>query len=127
MKEQKKEILIILKNFIDKYSLEGELDKVCEYIKSLPSKAMELNNELKQAHKFLIKRDTESYYGEDGYYEVFHLHCYRWETDDEFTARIELNKKKSKAAKEREKHKKEIKLKREKTLYENLKKKFEDI
>lgn len=126
----KKEILMELNGFVDKYSLEGSLGKVVEYIKNLPSEAIErypLNNELKKAHRFSIRHDSESDYGEEGYHDVYHLQCYRWETDTELATRIELNKKQSAAAKEREKNKKEGKLKREKTLYENLKKKFEGV
>jgi len=127
MKNDKKELLIELDGFVDKYQLEGEISKVAEYIKSLPSLAKERyrqNNELQNSHRFSIRHDTESDY-DGGYNDIFHLQCFRWETDDELAARIELSKKQSAAAKEREKNKKEGKLKREKTLYENLKKKFE--
>ncbi len=125
----KKEILIELNGFVDKYQLEGDISVVSDYINSLPTLAKDAypqNNELQNAHRFFIQHDTESDY-DGGYSDVFHLHCYRWETDIELAARIELNKKLSVAAKEREKNKKEGKLKREKTLYENLKKKFEGI
>jgi hypothetical protein len=125
----KKEILIELNEFVDKYQLEGDISVVADYINSLPTLAKDRypeNNELQNAHRFVIRHDTESdYYG--GYNDIFHLQCYRWETDAELASRIELNKKRSAAAKEREKNKKEGKLKREKTLYENLKKKFEGV
>jgi len=123
----KKEILIELNEFVDKYQFEGSISDVVNYINSLPELAKNrypLNGELNAAHRFSIRHDTESDF-DGGYNDVFHLQCYRWETDDELAKRIELSKKQSAAAKEREKNKKEGKLKREKTLYENLKKKFE--
>ena len=129
-KIEKKELMVELNDFVDKYQLEGSIDSVLEYVKSLPQIAKDRypqNNELQNAHRFAIRHDTESDYGEDGYHDVFHLQYFRWETDAELEARIELSKKQSAAAKEREKNKKLGKEKREKTLYENLKKKFEGL
>ena len=125
----RKEILMELNNFIDSGYFEGDLNKIIEKVKDIPTKlwaAYPLNMEYKRAHRFSIRQDTEYGYGDDGYHDVYILQCYRWETDEEMKNRIELNKKQSAAAKERELKKKEAAAKREKTLYESLKKKFEN-
>ena len=114
--------------FFSKYDLEGDIEKVSEFIKTIPDRLKEsypLNNELKTAHRFAIDINTESDYGSDDSYDVYIVHAFRWETDEELKSRVALNKKKSAEAKERAKKQKEAKEKREKTMYEILKKKFE--
>jgi len=124
----KKEILMPFSGFFSRYDLEGDIEKVSEFIKNIPNKLKEiypLNKELQSAHRFAINTDSESDYGSDYSYDIYIVQAFRWETDEEFKARIELNKKQSAAAKERAKKQKEAKEKKEKTMYETLKKKFE--
>lgn len=125
----RKEILMELNSFIDNEYFEGALDKIVEKIKNIPTKlwaAYPLNVEYKRAHRFSIRCSSECNYGDDGYHDVYILQCYRWETDEEMKNRIELNKKQSEEAKNKELKRKEAAAKREKTLYESLKKKFKD-
>lgn len=125
---EKQEVLMEFGGFVDKYSLEGDIIKVAEYIKSLPAKVLEqypLNNDLKNAHRFSIRVGTETEYYSSDSHDVYDLLCYRWETDEELAKRLSVNLIKSEAAKRAAITKSEAKIKREKTLYENLKKKFE--
>lgn len=126
---EKREIMIEVNNFIDKSTFEGRLDDVINNIQQLPGKLISyypLNNEFKNCHRFSIKQDTEYEYGDNGSHDVYHLQCWRWETDEEVTKRIEKSKKASDSAKKAAITKQLAKEKREKTLYENLKKKFEN-
>jgi hypothetical protein len=127
----KKEILMELNGFVNKYDFEGDINEVVEKIKTIPARLLDtypLNMEYKKAHRFSIRQDTESadYYSNDTV-DIYILQIYRWETDEELKNRLELNKKQSAAAKEREFKKKEAAAKREKTIYESLKKKFEGV
>lgn len=128
MKNKKKEIMLELNNFVDKYQFEGNIIDVVNYVKCLPQIAKDRypeNKNLDNAHKFAIRHDTDY----DGYesHDVFHLQYFRWETETELKARLSQSKKMSVAAKNREKNKKLAKEKRELTLYKNLKNKFEKL
>lgn len=127
--DDRREILIELKNIIDKYNFEGDINKVAEYIKSIPKKLKAdypLNIDYKNAHRFSIRQDSEYEYYNNDKYDTYILQIYRWETDEELNSRKALNKKFSEAAKLRELKKKESSAKRKKTLYESLKKEFEN-
>lgn len=124
----KKEILKEYHNFIYKSDFEGTIDEVIERIKSIPERfkvAYPLNTDFLRNHRFSIRQDIEYDYGDSDYHDVYILQAYRWETDQELEIRLQTNEKKSQAAKQRELTKQEAKIKREKTIYENLKKKFE--
>jgi|LakMenEpi03Aug12_release.lakeMendotaPanAssembly.Ray.scaffolds.fasta_scaffold00478_84 hypothetical protein len=63
-------------------------------------------------------------YGYDGDKDL-EITVYRWETDEELQKRLDLDKKRSESAKLAAKNRKEAQEKRERTLLENLKKKYE--
>lgn len=75
---------------------------------------------------FEFKMEIES---ESGYYGScstnINIWAYRWETDEEFEARLAAAKKSDELAKIEAKRKLQSQEKRERSLYESLKKKFE--
>lgn len=122
-----KEVLMEFPYFLYAELFDGDIKEICETITYLPKKLREaypLNMDLKKAHRFSIKHDTQYGYDNDSR-DIFIFQAYRWETDEEFKNRIELEEKKSIAAKKAVQIRKEAQLKREKTLYENLKNKFD--
>lgn len=83
-------------------------------------------NPLIDINKFYsFRMDSHTYddYGDAGC--DFHVYAKRLETDEEFEKRIEDSRKRAEFAKKAAKTKKEAQEKREKTLYENLKVKYE--
>lgn len=126
-KDKRNEVLMTFHNFISKYDLEGDINEVAEKIKAIPEKLKEaypLNDFLNHAHRFSIDADSEYEYGSNDSHDVYHIQAYRWETDDEMKARLAKNRKERAAAKVRADNKEKAKVQRQKTLYENLKKKF---
>lgn len=99
------------------YEMSGDLKEIIEKLNSYI-----YSNE----NLFDFKIETES---EGGYYGdhsvVIKIYAYRLETDDEYNQRMETNKKKSVAAKVAAERQRLANEQREKTLYENLKKKYE--
>lgn len=104
---------------------EGNLEDVCK-------KVLNLKERLKQEHQ-VVKDNPNKYFK----YELFFTSYYdegmeakirgvRLETDEEFNNRIERNKKQQQAGKMAAKKRKENQEKRELTLLETLKKKYED-
>lgn len=127
-KEDKIQVMMTITDFLDKSDFEGTIEEVAERIKSIPKRFLKLypyRTDIKNAHKFVIYIDNEQDYGEYCGHDVFCLKVYRWETDEERDGRIELATKRSTAAKEGAEKRKLAAAKREKTLYESLKKKFE--
>jgi hypothetical protein len=70
------------------------------------------------------KIELSFYFGYDGEKEL-NVTVYRWETDEELEKRLDLDKKWSESAKLAAKNRKKAQEKIERTLLENLKKKYE--
>lgn len=71
-----------------------------------------------------VKIELYIEYGYEGDKDLA-IRVYRWETDEELHKRLEQEKKRNESAKLAAKTKKEAQEKRERTLLENLKKKYE--
>lgn len=99
------------------YELDGKLEEVVAKLQGL----MKSN-----PNHFDFNIDVES---ESGYYGScstnINITAYRWETDAEFEERIAAAKKAAELSKIRAKQQAQSQERRERTLYESLKKKFE--
>ena len=130
MKKEKKEIPILFNGFLDKYSLEGDINEVSDKIRAIPERLKEsypLNEELKSAHRFSISTSTEYEYYSNDSHDVYNIEAYRWETDEEYNKRIEQEEKRKVSAQKAAITKKEATIKREKTLLNTLLKKYKDV
>lgn len=129
MNKDRKEIMMELPGFLDKSMFEGRLEEIIENIKNIPDRLVKNyphNPDIKNYHRFSIRQDTEyEYYSSDSH-DVYHLQCWRWETDEEVRIRLEKSKKQSEASKKAAITKKLAQEKREKTLLQTLKKKYEE-
>lgn len=76
-------------------------------------------------HRFTLEHEVDYGYGSDDDSINFNVTGWRWETDAEVKKREEMVKIKAEAAKRGAITRKLAKEKREKTMYDNLKKKFE--
>lgn len=122
----KKEILREYAGFLSKYDFEGTIEEVSKKIIDIPKRLQDnypTNSDIPKYHRYSIRHDHDYDYGESS--DVYILQTYRWETDEEFNDRLKKDSKRNESAKKAAITKKETKEKREKTLYENLKKKFE--
>jgi hypothetical protein len=125
-KEKKRELLREIPHFVDDAQLEGDIDVIVKYIKSLPQRAREAypdSVDIKNSHRFSIRIGKEYNYGDS--YNVYHLQCWRWETDEDLELRLEQTKKEREAAKKAAITRKTAQEKRERSLLETLKKKYE--
>jgi ABC-type uncharacterized transport system involved in gliding motility auxiliary subunit len=108
--------ILDLKNKLKEAYLKREKDKITTFRKDMIPTFTPFED-----YKY-IHFDVEKDY--DGYIE-YKLKVFRDETDEELNKRIEANKNKSIAAKKAAKSKKLAQEKRERTLFESLKKKYE--
>ena len=128
MKEEKNEVKKEYYYYnLDRYSFEGDVNKIIKFLKDLPETIKVSNLNFKQdSEKYTFIRyelDTENDY--DGSLE-FKFYAIRLETDEEFNKRLESNKKAQIAAKKAATTRAKNKETEEKILYERLKKKFEN-
>lgn len=127
VRSKKREIPIFINDFIDKYSLEGSLETVIKYIQELPKKLIEIYHEnevYKKCHRFEIRIDADCDYYDSTYSDKYVLIGYRWETDIEYQERFNRDNNIKQIELIKKKRNLEAAKKREKTLYENLKKKY---
>lgn len=128
-KNEKIEIGMEFTSFLNDYELEGDITKVVETIKTIPErikKHYQYNTDLQMAHRFSIKLKPAWEYGDNGSHDEYVIEAFRWETDEEFKIRMERSKIQKEAAVKREASKKQTIEKRERTLLESLKKKYEN-
>lgn len=111
--------------YIDTSLIQGDIDEVSKNI-------LNLRNILKEAYESR-KKDLpfshtpfEDYKYIHLYYDEFDisLKVFRDESDEEFEKRLDANNKRSESAKLAAKNRKNAQEKRERTLFENLKKKY---
>lgn len=99
------------------YDLEGDLTAAIEELQKLISDSPD-------CFDFKIDVNTETgYYGDCS--TAISIYAYRWETDTEYNNRVEAEKNMKKAQKQKAIKDAEAQEKRERSLYETLKKKFE--
>ena len=124
-KEDKRELRIDLERVIDSDFFEGKIEDIQKRLKDIPMKVI---TEHKDPNLALCHRFAISSYHDWGYDNhssvVYTLECYRWETDEEVKNRIAKEKSLADNKKKRAQRARLAKEKREKTMYENLKKKF---
>lgn len=124
--------------FIEEVILSGPLEQVANNILDLKNKVKEAyykreenvkNNYIKDMIPSFTPFEDYKYIELDYNYNHddfdLHLRVYRDETDEEYNKRIELNKKRSEAAKIAAKNRKEAQEKRELSLLKTLKEKYE--
>ena len=121
------------KPYISIDNLEGDINDVVKFLTDIPNSCKERLAELKEQKGFRYDPmwdliDEYKINIDTAWLEETNLtiDTFRDETDEEEKRRLEMNKKRSEAAKKAAITKKESQLKREKTLYENLKKKFDE-
>lgn len=127
-KYEKREIKTDFDYIIDKYQFEGDLDEIIKKLKNTPKKLAEmypLNETIKDFHRYSIRVDSETEYYSNDSHDIYILEGWRWETDEEFSKRRKASIQEAKERVKRAEEEEISKAKREKTLYENLKKKFE--
>lgn len=125
---ERKEIMTEDKFFLSvlmHFEFEGDVMEVAEKIKSIPDKFKAFYPTQSSAHRFSFRKDREWEYGDDGSHDIYILRIFRWETDDEMKARLDANEKKKLAGIEKNKKQKAANEKRQRALFESLKKKFE--
>jgi len=123
--------------YIDNNILKGTLEEVSKNIFNLKNKLKEAYNTREKSSKENFKKDKTPYFTPFNEYKYinldidtsfstidFEIVVYRDETDEELSNRIEANKNRSIAAKKTAETRKLAQDKREKTLLENLKKKY---
>lgn len=114
----------------DIYSLDGEINEVSNTV-------LNIKNMLREAYKLRKKYDEVSVFTPFEDYKYIHLklewdeggkyfevQVFRDETDEEFKKRLDANNKRSESAKIAAENRKKAQEKRERTLFENLKKKY---
>lgn len=127
-KKQEKKLLKVKIPYIsiDVYDFEGDLNDIIKYLKNIPNRIKEYdpdNVELEQIDKYQLVNNYNNY--DDGW--EMEVQAFRWETDQEFNDRIakqketERKRKQTLALKEKEKEAEDRK------LYEELKKRFENV
>ncbi len=126
---EKLEIKEYLHTF-DRYSFDGRMEEIAKIFdfkkwwKNAYKAVPEKQGHVDKYHRFVMDADMNYGYDNEAWMD-FQVSGMRWETDEELKKREEANKKRSESAKKAAKTKEIAKEKREKTLYENLKKKFE--
>lgn len=121
---EKKEIKCPVPYYIDSSYFEGDLNKIIKFLQELPEQIKLLYNPLGNSVYLNAIHRYEIQIGYDDNYDEFTVIGYRWETDEEFNKRIEVNKKASKLAKENAKKRKLELEKQEKENYLKLKAKY---
>jgi len=119
---EKRERIYPINFYADLDQFRGKLNDILRFIEELPKKLVEEHGVSKDYYTFEL--DWYKDYYEDSSYDL-HIYGYRKETVEEATKRIEDIKKRAEASKKAIITKKQAQEKREKTLLETLKKKYE--
>lgn len=129
MKIQKIELKQDIHNFLDYSNFEGDLLQISKTITNIPKKLNEIypnNPNIQNSHRFSLRADKNYGYNYNDETTVeFVVECWRWETDEEFKKRKETAAKRVQAGKKAVETKKSAQEKRERTLLQTLKAKYE--